>query len=298
MLKLKLIFLSLFVIISIQGCDKILEPVLLNGKQTSDLENLQEEFDINMNVLTFEKAKDANNAPYQRQLMLTGSGSRAKVLNEADFLRFEIPNYLTNPEYQLGFGDVISFTLSNEFKNLPIKIPNATKSLDYVLGVGDELTFLHFLKTKSPIINKDTNTSKNSILETKGTVGSNGDILLLGVGKILALNRTLDDLRMEVRNVLIRDGLSPNFQLEISRFNSKKVYVTKQTSGGSGYANAGIENSQTISNIPISLQQVALSQGLSKAFVNKALINLIRDKEIFRFTASQLFDVNLPYITL
>lgn len=302
MLKLKLIFLSLFVIISIQGCDKILEPVLLNGNRTSDLETLQEEFDINMNVLTFQKAKDANNDPYQRQLMLTGSGSRAKVLNEADFLTFEIPNYLTNPEYQLGFGDVLSFTLSNEFKNLPIKIPNATKSLDYVLGVGDELRFLHFLNTKSSIINKDIDTSNNSILETKGIVGSNGDILLLGVGKILALNRTLDDLRMEVRNILIRDGLSPNFQLEISRFNSKKVYVTKQAFDGTGYANlsmnTGEENTQTISNIPMSLQQVALSQGLSKTFGNKALINLIRDKYTFRFTASQLFDVNLPYITL
>ena len=60
------------------------------------------------------------------------------------------------------------------------------------------------------------------MLKTEGIVGTDGSILLLGLGNINVGGRPLDDVRTEVRNILIRNGLAPNFQLEISELEVKK----------------------------------------------------------------------------
>ena len=73
--------------------------------------------------------------------------------------------------------------------------------------------------------------SRESVLETSGVVGTNGNILLLGLGNITAEGRSLSDIQTEVRNILIRNGLAPNFQLEITGFNSKKAFVAFSNSG-------------------------------------------------------------------
>ena len=76
----------------LNGCNKILEPVsLFGGKQNDVSKSRQEEFKINIESLTFEAAIKANNAPFSRRLVLTGSGSRANVLDEADFLKSIFP---------------------------------------------------------------------------------------------------------------------------------------------------------------------------------------------------------------
>ena len=51
-------------------------------------------------------------------------------------------------------------------------------------------------------------------------------VLLLEVGRLDADGKSLNELRSEVRNILIRNGISPRFQLEISDFKSKKAYLT------------------------------------------------------------------------
>ena len=78
--------------------------------------------------------------------------------------------------------------------------------------------------------------------------------LLFGLGNILAANRTLENVRTEVRNILIRNGLAPNFQLEISNFQSKKAFVTIIMAKS---------KTITLNNLPITLKQVALGAGLS-----------------------------------
>ena len=74
-----------------------------------------------------------------------------------------------------------------------------------------------------------TSTQSDSVIESSGVVGTNGNILLLGLGSIKAANRTLNDIQTEVRNILIRNGLAPSFQLEISKFKSKKAFVIGKT---------------------------------------------------------------------
>ena len=122
-------------------------------------------------------------------------------------------------------------------------------------------------------------------MKLRGIVGSNGNILLLGLGSIKAVNRTLDDVRTEVRNILIRNGLAPNFQLEITKFLSKKSYVNVKI----------LRAIVPLNNIPLT-KEIALGSGLTGSSKSRSLITLTRNGKTFRITAGQLFDPNAPEV--
>lgn len=296
------IALSLF----LHSCGKILEPVaLFKDNQDVALQMGQEEFEIKIKSLTFKTAKKANNAPYPRQLILTGSGSKAKVLNETNFLKSSFPKSSSSPNYLLGTGDQIAFAILNEFETNIAQWPSASKETEYLLGPGDELTFAQSNDTTQKtsilygldgkLIPKQEN---KALFVTKGVIGTNGNILLYGLGNILAAGRTLEDVRTEVRNILIREGLAPNFQLEISAFKSKKAYLTINQYGKLLNDDLSLERIIFINNLPLSLSEIALSANISKSAKNYALIKLTRNSKEFRFTAAQLFNFASPEIII
>ena len=279
------------------GCSKVLEPVSFFVAQDNIATvSEQEEFDINIKSLTFDTARKANKAPYPRRLILTGNGPKANVFDEAIFLKSNFPKALNNPDYQLGIGDEISFIQMYQFETKTTKWPNTFEESEYLLGPGDTLSLMQSNDSipnvsfsygaDGKIITKQ-NTDK--LISTEGVIGSNGNILLYGVGNILAAKRTLDNVRTEIRNILIRNGLAPNFQLEISNFNSQKAFVI-DTKGESTII--------PLNNIPITIKEVALRLGISASNENFATIELTRDNQEFRFTASQLFESTAPEIFL
>jgi len=279
--------------ILLNGCVQILEPVsFFGGKQDVESEVEQEEFEINIKSLTFDTAEKANNSPYLRRMVLTGSGSRAKVLDEANFLKSNFPKSSNSPHYHLGIGDQISLTQLNEFETEFAQWPSISNEPEYILGIGDKLTFSQSNDGNENIsiaLNDSEELLNDTLMVTSGVIGSNGNILLFGLGNILAANRTLESVRTEVRNILIRNGLTPNFQLEITEFQSKKAFAT-------------ISNGESqiipLNNIPITLKELALRVGLSISNGNFAIIKLTRNAKEFRFTAGQLFDLNAPEITI
>jgi protein involved in polysaccharide export with SLBB domain len=279
----------------LNGCNKILEPVsLFAEKQDDGVSSIQEDFEINIEALTFETAKKLSNAQYSRQVILTGSGSSAKVLDEAGFLKPSFPKLSSNQDYLLGVGDRLEFVQLNEFETKNAQWPAVLKKSEYLLGTGDELTFLQSIDNYSSVNGNFNEEGKyvpdiknDELIKTKGVIGTNGNILLLGLGNILAANRTLDEVRTEVRNILIRNGLAPNFQLEISSFHSQKAFVTIRN-GSSKLIN--------LNNIPITLKEVALEAGLSEADKSFALIKFTRNAQEFHVTAGQLFDITAPEI--
>jgi len=297
MTRYKFITCAILTILSIHGCGQILEPVSLFGVGSGGEVAAQEEFAINVEILTFKSAQKANKDPYPRQLMLTGSGSRADVFNEADILTSNIPQSLESAEYLIGIGDELKLNQLNEFVNEVAQWPAVSLEAEYLLGVGDELTFIQLNENKSAVKliyseNSEKPTAvtekpEDKVLQTKGKVGSNGNVLLLGVGSIKAVNRTLDDVRTEVRNILIRNGLTPNFQLEIAKFLSKKSYVNVKN---------GASKIVHLSNIPVSIKEIALGSGLTGSSKSRSLITLTRNGKTFRITAGQLFDLNAPEI--
>jgi protein involved in polysaccharide export with SLBB domain len=285
MTDFKLIICCIATSLLLNGCNKILEPVSFFGnKQGNASESEQEDFEINIEALTFKTAEKLSNAQYSRQVISTGSGSKANVLDEAYFLKPSFPKLSSNQDYLLGVGDQLTFVQLNEFELNTVQWPTFPKKSEYFLGAGDELTFVQSIDISLDV----TGSFKNDeLVETKGVIGTNGNILLFGLGNILAANRTLDDVRTEVRNILIRNGLAPNFQLEISNFQSQKAFVTVKN---------GISKSIILNNLPISLKEVALEAGLSEADKSFALIKFTRNAQEFHVTAGQLFDLTAPEI--
>jgi polysaccharide export outer membrane protein len=135
--------------------------------------------------------------------------------------------------------------------------------------------------------------SSENVLKTSGLVGTNGNILLLGLGSIKAEGRSLSDVQTEVRNILIRNGLAPSFQLEITSFNSKKAFVTFPNPN----KNLG-NNIVPITNLPITLKELAITYGLRPSSKDSTIVSLTRDGQKFRMTAGQLFDKTSPRIVI
>ena len=271
------------------GCVNILEPVSLYGKLKSDTQNKQEEFKINIEPLTFSSARKANQDPYIRKLMSKGSGSQANVLLETEILDTKLPQLSQKPDYTIGTGDEVTFLLQTEFSNKNPQLPDLPSPAKYHIGVGDELTFIHVSNSSIkglPSTIDDLTADLGELLVTKGVVGTNGNVLLLGLGNITVGNRSLSDVRDEVRNILIRGGLTPNFQLEITKFNSKAAYLST--------TNDEFSRVIPINNIPRTMQEVVLSSGVSLSAQNKTIINLIRNKRKYRITAKQLLDTTTP----
>ena len=297
MTKFYIMALGITSALFLNGCSKILEPVsILDGKRNITNSVEQEEFDINIKALTFETAKKANNAPYARQLILNGNGTKANVFDEAYFLKSNFPSSSSSTNYLIGIGDTISFKILNEFKTGIAKWPIISKKTEYRLGAGDELAFVQSNDNNQdiPIDYGQTgqilpSNNSDTMISTNGVIGSNGDILLFGLGNIQAANRTLDNIRTEVRNILIRKGLAPNFQLEIIKFKSKKAFVT---------SNLDVRETIFLNNLPISLKEVALKAGISKSHLNFSQIKLTRKGKEYRVTASQLFAPSAPEVII
>ena len=297
MTKFKPIACGIALGLFLYGCGEILEPVSLSvGTQGVEGGSVQEDLEVNIESLTFITAKKANDYPYLRQVMLTGSGSKANVFDEADFLKSSFPRSSKSQNYLLGVGDQVSFVQLNEFETKTAQWPTVSEKTEYLLGAGDKLIFVQSVDNSKDIsvtFNEEgqlagrSDTKSDELVITEGVIGSNGNILLLGLGKILAANRTLDDVRTEVRNILIRNGLTPNFQLEISGFQSQKAFVTIKN---------GSSKSIPLNNLTISLKEVALEAGLSEADKSFALIKFTRNTQEFRVTSGQLFDLAAPEI--
>ena len=309
MTKFKLIVCGIVSALFLHGCNEILEPVaIFNVKKGVESESIQEDFEINIKSLTFESARKANNDPYPRMLMVSGSGSKAKLSDEAEFLISDTPLISEKMDYLLGIGDKLLFSQLNEFVTPATQFPSGEINTDYLLGVGDQLTLIQLNEVASGIstiissIPKDDDvytkstgkTQPNeSILKSSGLVGTDGNILLLGLGSIKAVNKSLNDIQTEVRNILIRNGLAPSFQLEITGFNSKKAFVTfPNLEKTFGY------NEVSITNLPITLKELAINYGLQPSSEDSTIITLTRSGQKFRMTARQIFEKLSPPIVI
>ena len=296
MIKFKTMLCIIPVFIMLQGCNGILEPVLLSGNTKETLGNVQEEFNINIKALTSQSAVKANKDPYSRELMITGSGTRANVFTESDFLSINIPRKLKNKNYILGKGDKLTFEFMNEFMGDNVKWPPMASSRDYILGKGDQLTFIQVKDSKNTDAFFNSSTGEivqegfegDKVLSTKGIIGSDGNILLLGIGNISVEGKTLSNVQTEVRNLFIENGLTPNFQLEITDFQSKKAYLIQKNISTKVLPlnNSSILLKQLILNIE---EFVIPTDALT-------VITLKRSKEIFRIPLEKILDFNTPDI--
>ena len=221
------------------GCSQVLETVNL-AINTED-SSLQEEFNVVEKTLTIKEAKAHKNAPYLRKVLRNGRSGTARPILEELALSSNFPKTNKPTLYKLGVGDTIKFSKLIENNGPAIKIENQwidqQSGSNYKLGIGDTLALTLITKTENFTTSAPSSEEDNQNLiinskqtdgtiESTGRIGSDGSVLLLEVGRLEANGKSLNELRSEVRNILIRNGISPRFQLEIVEFKSQKAYLT------------------------------------------------------------------------
>ncbi len=233
---ISIFFLAGFLI----GCSQVLETIDLDIN--SDDPSLQEEFTVVEKTLTIREAKAQKSYPYLRTILKNGRGENAQPIAEELALKSEFPKNDAPQDYILGIGDTIAFSrlIENNRSNdqTDNQWPVVSRASNYKLGIGDTLALTLIKTTKSTQQLTASSEEQNGIITTQqldetinstGRIGSDGSVLLLEVGRLEATGKSLNELRSEVRNILIRNGVSPRFQLEIADFKSQKAYLTVNT---------------------------------------------------------------------
>jgi hypothetical protein len=96
------------------------------------------------------------------------------------------------------------------------------------------------------------------------------------------VNRTVDDIYEEISNILIRKGIKPNFQLELTKFASKKAYLVQKNVGNKAIS---------LTSTPITLREFILENKKSvPSNLGLSIVSLKRNKQIFRMTEDQILD--------
>ena len=237
LLKIVLIFLTISFTTS---CSRVLQTVELQIN-TQD-KSTQQKFNVVEKTLTIEEANEQNKSKYNRIVSQTGRAENAKTIPELLALKSKFPKKGSPAVYKVGIGDTLTFSRLLENNQSSSVMSNQWPSeqgstVKYELGIGDTLA-LTLIKNNYSEANLTTFSDsadqnviiapepKDETINSTGRIGSDGSILLLEVGRLEAEGKTLNDLRSEVRNILIRNGISPRFQLEILEFKSQRAYLT------------------------------------------------------------------------
>lgn len=256
--------------LSAAACSEVVEPVQLPGL-TPDATQ-QEEFEINLKPLTFDVAQALNKAQYDRMVSRPGRAFSADVVSENAVSTTIFPPNSTNQPYKLGIGDEVAL----------IQYADAAPS------IGATARMIDLASDNSEA---DAAPSVSNIISTSGRIGTDGSLLLIGVGRLDALDRSISELRDEVRSILIRNGKAPNFQMEIKAFNSKKAYITTDI----GKATSSIV---PITDQGTTLRELMATSGIAFNERRLTLIRLQREGSDYSFTLADLFSSRAPDIYL
>ena len=281
------------------SCSEVLQTVELKINNSAAKE--QVEFNVLETTLSISEAQTQNKSPFLREIMQSGRGDNAKPIAENIILNSKFPEQSFYNEYKIGVGDKIELArlIDNTNSELLKKVnwPKKTKRTDYVLGVGDQLSLLQIVEGYETRPLSSSKSEEDSIIikpleeveqfiEARGRVGSDGSVLLLEVGRLEAAGKTLNELRSEVRNILIRNGSSTRFQLEINTFNSQRAYLT-------------LNNVSSV--IPLNDQKMDIRDVLStagKGFEPGVVtrVKLQRGNQVYQMRLRQIFSKEAPEI--
>ncbi|SMH42053.1 hypothetical protein [Maritimibacter sp. HL-12] len=246
--------LALIAVLALASCSEVLQsPTLKTVAEDTTTE--QEDFEVVVKPLTLAMARDLQTTNYPRQVMRSGIGAAAGVISEGSVTRGNLPPEL-GPE-------------------------------TYRLGIGDQLTFAQFaeggVSTINEMITSGNGTSSgqkaDQVITSVGRVGSDGSVLLLGLGKLDIGGKTLNEARDLVRNILIRNGIAPKFQLEITGFNSQKVFVASNVGGSSVVP---------LTDQGLTLKELVISTGEGIDGRSVVVIRIQRDGREYRITSEEL----------
>ena len=260
-------------LLSLVSCSEVLEPVALPEMQGSIAQ--QEDFDIKLQPLNFEAARKLNKTRYTRMVSRPGKAFSADLVAEANFLKPSFPPTSQIQPYKLGVGDEVTLIQVLDTVASLSSLAGGVESDDN--GVGTTLSIPG---------------ATTEVVETSGRIGTDGSLLLIGVGRLEASGRGISELRDEARNVFIRNGKAPDFQLEITGFNSQLAYIT---------TDGNVRASNTV--IPVTDQSITLREVIANVGIafNQEVLSIVRFQrsgKTYTFTLADLLADNAPKIYL
>jgi protein involved in polysaccharide export with SLBB domain len=297
----------------ITGCSQVLEPIELDidARDTGS----QEDFKVLEKTLTLSEAQLQNSKPFTRKIIQNGIGKKAQVLDETYARQGQFPEIEPVGEYKMGIGDTLSFTKLTESSNISDyeinSFPDTKEDEPYVLGIGDQIALIQVNEGSSSSPNlgssnigssNDVNlgalaalgnlSNEKDVVQTTGRIGSDGSVLLLEVGRLEAVGKTINDLRSEVRNILIRNGISPKFQLEITAFNSQKAYLTINSNNSSEDTNevSGAGGIIKLTDQPLTLREILSQSGVILRPGVETLIKIQRSNSVYSFELGEVYE--------
>ena len=144
----------------------------------------------------------------------------------------------TSGAYRLGIGDTVTFSIVRKklsSNNLETEWPKKGSSKYERI---DDFNFNSCKVRKSDPQVASSGSDNQLVITTQlandGSIQSTAQYRIrwqcstIEVGRLEANGKTLNELRSEVRNILIRNSVSPRFQLEISNFKSQKAFNVTQ----------------------------------------------------------------------
>jgi len=245
---------ALIAVLALASCSEVLQsPTLKNVTEETAVE--QEDFEVVVKPLTLAMARDLQSTKYPRQVMRSGIGAAAGLVSEGAVTRGILPPDLGPEPYRLGVGDQLTFAQFAE---------GGVASINELITSGNG--------TSSGI-------KADQVITSAGRVGSDGSVLLLGLGKLDIGGKTLNEARDLVRNILIRNGIAPKFQLEITGFNSQKVFLASNVGGSSVVP---------LTDQGLTLKELVISTGKGIDGRSVVVIRIQRQGREYRITSEEL----------
>ena len=300
--------------LALASCSEVLQTVDLTVSTEDN--SAQEEFNVVEKTLTLAEARAQRRAPYPRRVIQSGRGAVAGPIAEKSLTSASFPRSAKAAPYRIGAGDRVNFTrlIDNQNTTLQNSVnwPDPTQNNQYKIGIGDELALVQINEGSAAQNSaqiaitrqlEDQSTTGNAasfapagVIKTTGRIGSDGSVLLLEVGRLNALGKTLSQLRGEVRNILIRNGLSPKFQLDIVNFASQRAYVTLNSAATANDGQGG--RVLTLTDQPITLREVLSQAGIGLSPRAQTKVELQRDGQSYVMDLARIYSNGSPEIII
>ena len=124
-----------------------------------------------------------------------------------------------------------------------------------------------YIQTDDHIEIEDTIRDPDDIV---AVVGSQGNILLQGIGRFKAANRSLAEVQADISRALLEKGFVPSFQLEVTEFKSRNFFL--------------ITNKSVAKYIPLETTELSLKLAILSNIENANIANIDSLNVVFALT--------------
>ena len=233
----------------LDGCGRAYFPIELSGTSRTERTANQENTNVVIIPLTLETAKKANLEPYKRRVIKAGN--------------------LKEPAKILSIDQA-----------LKEKFPTENDPGPYIMGIGDVIGFTTFIS--------DSN-DKTVLLQRDLVVKEDGHINISSIGRIKALGLTQLQLEDEIYQKNLENNDGKDFELTITGFNSKNIFVISQ--------NDGLRKLPYLSR-PIYLDELLSTSGIRTIPGSDVKITILRGENNFILSLQNLFEKSRKKIRL